>query len=52
MKCHFNNDCDININNRHLCASCRLEECLKSGMSIELIRSRRAEKSDKNEKKN
>ncbi|CAF5019057.1 unnamed protein product, partial [Rotaria sp. Silwood1] len=41
LKCHFDNDCDININNRHTCASCRLAKCFISGMSIEMIRSHR-----------
>ncbi|CAF4210189.1 unnamed protein product [Rotaria sordida] len=50
LKCHFNNDCDININTRHTCASCRLAKCFMNGMCIELIRSHRSEKSDKNEK--
>ncbi|CAF1416188.1 unnamed protein product [Rotaria sordida] len=51
LKCHFNNDCDININTRHTCASCRLEKCLKIGMCIEMIRSSRCEENHKNEKR-
>ncbi len=39
MKCYFDNQCNINVNNRHACSSCRLKKCFTSGMCIEMIRS-------------
>ncbi|CAF4739974.1 unnamed protein product, partial [Rotaria sp. Silwood1] len=51
LKCYFDNDCNININNRHTCASCRLAKCFDIGMSIEMIRSFRYMKNDKKEEK-
>ncbi|CAF0971698.1 unnamed protein product [Rotaria sp. Silwood1] len=50
LKCSFGNECDININNRHICASCRLRKCFMNGMRIEMIRSCRYTKSQKYEK--
>ena len=34
----MNNECEINIYNRHICPGCRLEKCFAIGMQIELIR--------------
>ncbi|CAF1008314.1 unnamed protein product [Rotaria sordida] len=45
--CQYSNKCKININNRHICASCRLEKCFKNGMCIEMIRPSRCEKNRK-----
>ncbi|CAF1232777.1 unnamed protein product [Rotaria sordida] len=39
FKCPYDGDCEININNRHVCSYCRLVKCFNSGMQIELIRS-------------
>ncbi|CAF3876304.1 unnamed protein product [Rotaria sordida] len=39
FKCLYDGDCEININNRHVCSYCRLVKCFNSGMQIELIRS-------------
>ncbi|CAF1092616.1 unnamed protein product [Rotaria sp. Silwood1] len=50
LKCSFGNECDIDINNRHICASCRLRKCFMNGMRIEMIRSCRYTKSQKDEK--
>ena len=38
--CVANGECEININNRHVCSSCRLAKCFANGMQTELIRSR------------
>ncbi|CAF1208114.1 unnamed protein product [Rotaria sordida] len=38
LKCHFDGQCEVNINNRHVCAACRLEKCFKVGMCIAMIR--------------
>ncbi|CAF4423109.1 unnamed protein product, partial [Rotaria sp. Silwood2] len=38
LKCHFNDDCEINIHNRHVCSSCRLAKCFASGMQIDMFR--------------
>ncbi len=38
MKCHFQDDCEININNRHVCSSCRLKKCFAIGMRSDMIR--------------
>ncbi|CAF2442851.1 unnamed protein product [Rotaria sp. Silwood2] len=51
LKCLFGNECDININNRHICALCRLAKCFISGMRIEMIRSSRCTKNKRNEKR-
>ncbi|CAF3732330.1 unnamed protein product [Rotaria sp. Silwood1] len=40
-KCNYNGQCEININNRHICSSCRLSKCFKSGMKVEMIRKHR-----------
>ncbi|CAF4226121.1 unnamed protein product [Rotaria sordida] len=53
LKCDFDDQCEININNRHICASCRLSKCLKSGMKVERIRtSIRTAPYNKNKNKN
>ncbi|CAF3964605.1 unnamed protein product, partial [Rotaria sp. Silwood1] len=39
FKCDSNGNCEININTRHVCSSCRLRKCFTSGMKIEMIRS-------------
>ncbi|CAF4092993.1 unnamed protein product [Rotaria sordida] len=39
FKCHFDGNCQININTRHVCSYCRLVKCLESGMQTEMIRS-------------
>ncbi|CAF1673202.1 unnamed protein product [Rotaria magnacalcarata] len=49
LKCDFNDNCEINIYNRHICSFCRLEKCFAMGMQRELIRGSR---STKNRKKN
>jgi len=36
--CNHDGQCEVNINNRRLCASCRLVKCFKSGMSIDMFR--------------
>ncbi|CAF1064462.1 unnamed protein product [Rotaria sp. Silwood1] len=38
LKCYWNGDCEININTRHVCASCRLCKCFMNGMQAEMIR--------------
>ncbi|CAF1353817.1 unnamed protein product [Rotaria sp. Silwood1] len=39
--CNFNGQCEININNRHTCSSCRLAKCYKCGMSIDKLQESR-----------
>lgn len=50
--CDFGGDCQVNITNRHMCPSCRLEKCFLSGMQIELIRGSRFRSNAKRRKKN
>ncbi|CAF3617417.1 unnamed protein product [Rotaria sp. Silwood1] len=38
LKCDWNGNCEININTRHVCASCRLRKCIMNGMQAEMIR--------------
>ncbi len=38
MKCDCNNHCEININTRRTCSSCRLAKCFSSGMDAQMIR--------------
>ena len=37
-QCDLNGQCEINLDNRHICTFCRLKKCFASGMQIELIR--------------
>ncbi|CAF1189625.1 unnamed protein product [Adineta steineri] len=51
--CSFGDKCEVNMNNRRICSSCRLTKCFASGMKIELIRGSRSKKnSKKRQKKN
>ncbi|CAF1396041.1 unnamed protein product [Rotaria sp. Silwood1] len=38
FQCRFGGQCQVNIYNRHVCSSCRLAKCFKSGMKIEMFR--------------
>ncbi|CAF1173163.1 unnamed protein product [Rotaria sordida] len=38
FKCYFDNQCQININNRHICTACRLIKCFQCGMNMDLFR--------------
>ncbi|CAF1365516.1 unnamed protein product [Adineta steineri] len=38
LQCNYNKNCEINLNNRHVCSYCRLQKCLTSGMETEKIR--------------
>ncbi|CAF3424427.1 unnamed protein product [Rotaria sp. Silwood1] len=51
LQCSSGNKCVITMNNRHICASCRLRKCLINGMRIEMIRSSRCKKNKRNEKR-
>ncbi|CAF3892469.1 unnamed protein product [Rotaria sordida] len=51
LKCHFDNKCDIDMNNRHTCASCRLRKCFINGMCSEMIRSSQCKKNKRNKKR-
>ncbi|CAF4925321.1 unnamed protein product, partial [Rotaria sp. Silwood1] len=46
--CHFGGQCEININNRHICQSCRLAKCFICGMSTDRFQVSRQIKSEKN----
>jgi hypothetical protein len=52
LRCHFSNQCDIDVNNRHTCSACRLEKCFIHGMRTELIRCGHGRKKGRNGKKN
>ncbi|CAF1166838.1 unnamed protein product [Rotaria sordida] len=39
--CNFDGQCEININNRHICSACRLAKCFKCGMSTDKFRTSR-----------
>jgi hypothetical protein len=39
FKCVFDGHCEVNVNNRHVCKSCRLDKCFARGMRTEMIRS-------------
>ncbi|CAF1053270.1 unnamed protein product [Rotaria sp. Silwood1] len=43
--CNFNNQCQMNRYNRHMCSACRLVKCFKSGMKTEKFRASRKSKS-------
>ncbi len=51
MKCRSGNDCNININNRRICSSCRLAKCFANQMSIELFRSTHTKKNKPRQKR-
>ncbi|CAF1357220.1 unnamed protein product [Adineta ricciae] len=38
IQCYRNNQCKINITNRHICAACRLAKCFQCGMDMNLFR--------------
>ncbi|CAF1205581.1 unnamed protein product [Rotaria sp. Silwood1] len=38
LQCRWNGNCEININTRHVCSSCRLRKCFTNEMQIEMIR--------------
>ena len=44
MKCNYDDHCEINVNTRHTCSSCRLKKCFASGMKIELVQCSRRKK--------
>lgn len=44
LKCSFGGQCEITINNRHLCPPCRLKQCLDAGMSSDFLRGPREKK--------
>jgi hypothetical protein len=39
LKCNYGGQCEIDVNNRRICPSCRLGKCFTSGMHTEMIRS-------------
>ncbi|CAF4268581.1 unnamed protein product, partial [Rotaria sp. Silwood2] len=45
--CHFDGQCEINLNNRHICPACRLAKCFKCGMSIDKLQESRQNKPKK-----
>lgn len=51
MKCRFNDKCDINVNTRRLCSSCRLKKCFAIGMCSKMIRSSHPKKNETSQKK-
>ncbi|CAF3685643.1 unnamed protein product [Rotaria sp. Silwood1] len=40
--CRYNGECEININNRHICTSCRLNKCFETGMNTDKFRASRS----------
>ncbi|CAF3866102.1 unnamed protein product [Rotaria sp. Silwood1] len=42
--CDFGGQCEININTRHVCSSCRLTKCFKCGMNIDKLQTSRQTK--------
>ncbi|CAF4964745.1 unnamed protein product [Rotaria sp. Silwood1] len=42
--CDFGGQCEININTRHVCSSCRLAKCFKCGMTIDKLQTSRQTK--------
>jgi len=50
LKCLYNDDCEININTRHSCSSCRLAKCFSCGMQIEMLRASRTRKNKTSQK--
>ncbi|CAF3960500.1 unnamed protein product, partial [Rotaria sordida] len=51
LKCSSGNKCDINMGNRHTCASCRLRKCFINGMRSEMIRSSQCKKNKRDKKR-
>ncbi|CAF1441492.1 unnamed protein product [Rotaria sordida] len=37
--CNSGDHCEIHVNNRRICSSCRLAKCFASGMTVKMIRS-------------
>ncbi|CAF1435506.1 unnamed protein product [Adineta ricciae] len=52
FKCDSDEDCEVNVNNRHVCSACRLAKCFANGMQSELIRSSLSKKTVSKEKAN
>jgi hypothetical protein len=50
LHCQFSGNCEININNRHVCSSCRLAKCFANGMLLDLIRCPRPKKNTSSQK--
>ncbi len=51
MKCFYDDHCEINIHNRHVCSACRLVKCFASGMQVEMLRSSGTRKNKKRQHK-
>lgn len=51
MKCRFDNECDINMNNRHTCSFCRLKKCFANEMQSKMIRPTRPKNKKYSKKK-
>jgi hypothetical protein len=51
LKCRFDDECEININNRRICSSCRLAKCFANAMSIELFRCTHTNKNKPHQKR-
>jgi hypothetical protein len=47
LECNYGGYCDIDVNNRRTCASCRLTKCFANGMHIEMIRSSSTKKKNR-----
>ncbi|CAF1092741.1 unnamed protein product [Adineta ricciae] len=52
FKCDSGENCEVNVNNRHVCPACRLAKCFANGMQPELIRSSLSKKTASKEKAN
>ncbi|CAF1183509.1 unnamed protein product [Adineta ricciae] len=50
-RCDYENQCEININNRRLCSPCRLAKCFAVGMSKDMIRDCQPSNHGKNQKR-
>ncbi len=47
LKCDCGDHCQININNRRICSSCRFAKCFSSGMNAKMIRSCRTNQTNR-----
>ncbi|CAF1347160.1 unnamed protein product [Adineta steineri] len=52
LQCNYNKNCEINLNNRHVCSYCRLQKCFTSGMEAEKIRRSLSNKRKRKREKN
>ncbi|CAF1178858.1 unnamed protein product [Rotaria sordida] len=51
LKCDWDDNCEVNVNNRHVCSYCRLMKCFACGMQINMFRSFHQKKKETSQKR-